>query len=58
MLYLKAIDRTLADSIREEDIVHDEIIIKNSEVGASALRIEPFILRKVCGNGLKYFKNL
>jgi hypothetical protein len=52
MLYLKAVDRTLAESIREEDVVHGGIIIRNSEVGASALRIEPFILRRVCGNGL------
>jgi len=52
MLYLKAIDRTLAESIREEDVVYGGIIIRNSEVGASALRIEPFILRKVCSNGL------
>jgi hypothetical protein len=52
MLYLKAADRTLADSVREEDIVYGGIIIRNSEVGASALRIEPFILRRICGNGL------
>lgn len=52
MLYLKAIDRTLTASIREEDIVYGGIIIRNSEVGASALRVEPFILRRVCLNGL------
>ncbi|MEM2151423.1 MAG: DUF932 domain-containing protein [Candidatus Bathyarchaeia archaeon] len=52
MLYIKAIDRTLAESIRQEDIVYGGLIIRNSEVGASALRIEPFILRKVCNNGL------
>jgi hypothetical protein len=52
MLYIKAIDRTLTDAIKEEDIVYGGLIIRNSEVGASALRIEPFILRKVCSNGL------
>jgi hypothetical protein len=52
MLYLKAIDRTLTDSVREGDIVCGGLIIRNSEVGASALRVEPFMLRKVCGNGL------
>jgi len=52
MLYLKAIDRTLTSEIREEDIVYGGIIIRNSEVGASALRVEPFILRRVCLNGL------
>jgi hypothetical protein len=52
MLYLKAIDRTLTASIREEDIVYGGLILRNSEVGASALKVEPFILRKVCSNGL------
>jgi hypothetical protein len=52
MLYLKVVDRTLTESIREGDVVYGGIIIRNSEVGASALRIEPFILRRVCGNGL------
>jgi hypothetical protein len=52
MLYLKAIDRTLTDSVREGDIICGGLIIRNSEVGASALRVEPFILRRVCGNGL------
>jgi hypothetical protein len=52
MLYLKAIDRTLTASIKEEDIVYGGLILRNSEVGASALRVEPFILRRVCSNGL------
>jgi hypothetical protein len=52
MLYLKAIDRTLVDTVRDEDIVYGGLIIRNSEVGASALRIEPFILRRICSNGL------
>jgi hypothetical protein len=52
MLYLKAIDRTLVDSVGNGDIVYGGLIIRNSEVGASALRVEPFILRKVCSNGL------
>jgi hypothetical protein len=52
MLYIKAIDRTLTDAIKEEDMVYGGLIIRNSEVGASALRVEPFILRKVCNNGL------
>jgi hypothetical protein len=52
MLYLKAIDRTLMASIRDGDIIYGGLIIRNSEVGASALRVEPFMLRKVCSNGL------
>ncbi|MEM2613921.1 MAG: hypothetical protein ABIM42_07530 [candidate division WOR-3 bacterium] len=52
MLYLKAVDKTLIDAVKDEDIVYGGLIIRNSEVGASALRVEPFILRKVCNNGL------
>jgi hypothetical protein len=52
MLYIKAIDRTLTETVKEKDVVYGGLIIRNSEVGASALRIEPFILRKVCSNGL------
>jgi hypothetical protein len=52
MLYLKAIDRTLTAEIREEDIVCGGLILRNSEVGASAFRVEPFILKKACHNGL------
>ena len=52
MLYIKAIDRTLTDTIKEQDIVYGGLVIRNSEVGASALRIEPFIFRRVCSNGL------
>ena len=52
MLYLKAIDRTLTEEIREGDIIHGGLIIRNSEVGASSFRVEPFLLRKICSNGL------
>lgn len=52
MLYLKATDRTLTEEIREGDIIHGGLIIRNSEVGASSFRVEPFLLRKICSNGL------
>lgn len=52
MLYLKAIDRKLTEEIREGDIIHGGLIIRNSEVGASSFRVEPFLLRKICSNGL------
>ncbi len=52
MLYLKAIDKTLAAEITREDIIYGGLIIRNSEVGASAFRVETFILRKICSNGL------
>jgi len=52
MLYLKAIDKTLTEEIRENDVIHGGLIIRNSEVGASSFRVEPFLLRKICSNGL------
>jgi hypothetical protein len=52
MLYLKAIDRTLTAEITRGDIIYGGLIIRNSEVGASAFRVETFILRKICSNGL------
>lgn len=52
ILYLKAVDRTLTVEIREEDVIYGGLIIRNSEVGASAFRVEPFLLRKICENGL------
>ncbi len=52
MLYIKALDRTLIGEVRQRDIVNGGLIIRNSEVGASALRVKPFILRMVCENGL------
>ena len=52
MMYLKALDRTLTAEIRQDDIVCGGIIIRNSEVGAGAFRVEQFILRLACENGL------
>jgi len=52
MLYLKAIDKTLTEEIRENDVIYGGLIIRNSEVGASSFRVEPFLLRKICNNGL------
>jgi hypothetical protein len=34
-----------------EDIVYGGLIIRNSEVGASALRVEPFILGRFAATG-------
>ena len=52
MFYLKAVDKSLTAEIKDNDIVYGGLIIRNSEVGASAFRVEPFILRKICMNGL------
>jgi len=45
IIYLKAVDRTLIASIRADDIVYSGLILRNSDVGASAFRVELFILR-------------
>jgi hypothetical protein len=52
MFYLKAIDRGLTAEVRDKDVVRGGLIIRNSEVGASAFKVEPFVLRKICMNGL------
>lgn len=52
MLYIKAIDKTLTEEVKENDVIYGGLIIRNSEVGASSFRVEPFFLRKVCSNGL------
>jgi hypothetical protein len=52
MLYLEAVDMTMTTEIREQDLIYGGLIIRNSEVGASAFKVEPFLLRKICDNGL------
>ncbi len=52
MLYLKAVDRTLSAEITAGDVISGGLIIRNSEVGASAFRVETFILKRICSNGL------
>jgi hypothetical protein len=51
-MYFKTVDRTLVAEIRDKDVVNGGLIIRNSEVGAGAFRVEPFILRQICTNGL------
>lgn len=51
-MYIKAYDRTLVAEIREEDAVNAGLIIRNSEIGVGAFKVEPFILRQICTNGL------
>jgi len=52
MMYIKA-----TTPYTEYEVVHDDkvvpgIIIRNSEVGASRLLIQPLLIRKICDNGL------
>lgn len=48
--YLKAITDQRAE-VKVGDIVEGGIIIRNSEVGRGALRVEPYVNRLVCNNG-------
>lgn len=54
MMYIRALDPNLVTDIgkEQEDIINGGLIIRNSEVGASSLRVEPFILRIKCSNGI------
>lgn len=51
-LYLKAVTPEIHGEVNQGDVVQQGIIIRNSEVGAGALRIEPMIWRLVCSNGV------
>jgi len=55
-MYIKLIDRSrdeiINTSVKANDRVFPGIILSNSEVGAGSVRIEPFIWRQVCKNGM------
>lgn len=51
-LYIKARTETITAEIRKGDIVQAGIVISNSEVGMGTVKVEPFIFRLVCLNGL------
>lgn len=51
-LYIKATMPTLRSEVKVGEVVEAGIVISNSEVGASSLRIEPLIYVLKCQNGL------
>jgi len=51
-MYVKAIIPHTIEKIREGDSVVPGLILRNSEVGAGAFKVEPFMLRLVCTNGM------
>lgn len=51
-MYIKAIIPHSEEEIRKGDLVVPGVIIQNSEVGAGAFKVLPFMLRKVCDNGM------
>lgn len=51
-LYIKALFPKLETEIKKGDAVQSGIVISNSEIGLSSLRVEPLVYRLVCLNGL------
>ena len=51
-LYIKARTEIISAEIRKGDIVQAGIIISNSEVGMGSVKVEPFVFRLVCLNGM------
>ena len=50
--YLQATSDRVTAEVRRGDIVQAGVVIANSEVGASSLRISPMVYRLICTNGL------
>jgi hypothetical protein len=51
-LYVKAVFPKIQAEVTKGDIVQSGIVITNSEIGLSAVKIEPLVYRLVCLNGL------
>ena len=51
-MYIKAIVPHTREEITQGDTVIPGVIIQNSEVGAGAFKVLPFMLREVCTNGM------
>jgi hypothetical protein len=51
-LYLKAVSPKITGEVGLGDVVQYGIMISTSDVGAGSLRVEPFLMRLVCLNGL------
>ena len=50
--YLQATSDRVTAEVRRGDVVQAGVVIANSEVGASSLRISPMVYRLICTNGL------
>ena len=51
-MYIKAVLPYTHEEIHNGDTVIPGVIIQNSEVGAGAFKVLPFMLREVCTNGM------
>lgn len=51
-MYIKVVNPRLTADVTPGDTVQSGIIITNSEVGLSSVKVEPLIYRLVCSNGM------
>jgi|GEM_PF-541288 len=51
-MYIKVVKPYEIQEIAKDDKVVPGLVLTNSEVGAGALKVEPFMLRLICDNGL------
>ena len=51
-LYLKTSTPRIQTEVKQGDVLQYGVVISTSDVGAGSLRIEPFITRLVCMNGM------
>lgn len=51
-MYMKIALSGLNGEVRPDDKYHFGMLITNSEVGAASLKVEPYMLRQICSNGM------
>ena len=51
-MYLKAVFPRIQGEVKKGDLVQSGVIISNSEIGAGAVNVQPFMYRLVCLNGM------
>lgn len=51
-LYIKAVAPRITGEVSKGDVVQAGIIVTNSEVGAGAVQVQPFVLTLACLNGM------
>lgn len=51
-VYVKAITDKIQGEVQRGDVVQYGVTISNSDVGMGSLRIEPFLFRLLCSNGM------
>lgn len=51
-LFIKALSPRLTAEVKKGDVVQHGLVISTSDVGAGSVRVEPFIWRLVCLNGM------